>query len=48
MTPTKVNDLNNRGKSNDDDENDSIFSELRMSSVPSNHFSQNDARLPPP
>jgi hypothetical protein len=38
----------NERRINDDDENDSIFSELRMSSVPSNHFNQNDARLPPP
>ena len=35
-------------KQNHDDENDSLFSELRMSSVPSSQFSQNDAKLPPP
>jgi hypothetical protein len=39
----KTNELNNN-----DDENDSLFSELQMSSQPSNNFSQNDARLPPP
>jgi hypothetical protein len=45
----KTNELNNERKgNNDDDENDSLFSELRMSSVPSSNFSQNDARLPPP
>ncbi len=44
----KQNGLNNERRTNDDDENDSLFSELRMSSAPSSHFSQNDARLPPP
>jgi len=45
----KTNELNNeRRKNHDDDENDSLFSELRMSSIPSSNFSQNDARLPPP
>jgi hypothetical protein len=38
----------NERRTNDDDENDSLFSELRMSSIPSNHFNQHDARLPPP
>ena len=33
---------------NDDEENGSIFSELRMSSIPGSHFGGNDARLPPP
>jgi hypothetical protein len=46
--PTKTNEFNNERRTNDDDENDSLFSELRMSSVPGSHFSQNDARLPPP
>ncbi len=44
----KTNELNNERRTNDDDENDSLFSELRMSSIPSSQFSQNDARLPPP
>lgn len=35
-------------KRNHDDENDSLFSELRMSSIPNSQFSQNDAKLPPP
>jgi hypothetical protein len=48
MTAMKTNGLNNERGNNDDDENDSLFSELRMSSVPSSNFSQNDARLPPP
>lgn len=43
----KTNDFHHE-KRNHDDENDSLFSELRMSSVPSSQFSQNEARLPPP
>ncbi|CAF3752835.1 unnamed protein product [Rotaria sordida] len=49
MTSNKTNELNNERRNiNDDDENDSLFSELRMSLIPSSNFSQNDARLPPP
>ena len=45
----KTNELNHERKmNNNDDDNDSIFSELRMSSRANNHFNQNDARLPPP
>ncbi|CAF1014955.1 unnamed protein product [Rotaria sp. Silwood1] len=49
ITSNKTNELNNERRNiDDDDENDSLFSELRMSSIPSSNFSQNDARLPPP
>ncbi|CAF4082688.1 unnamed protein product [Rotaria sp. Silwood2] len=49
MALNKTNELNNERRNiDDDDENDSLFSELRMSSIPSSNFSQNDARLPPP
>ena len=44
----KQNGFNNERRMNDDDENSSLFSELRMSSLPSSQFSQSDARLPPP
>ncbi|UJR30254.1 hypothetical protein I4U23_017792 [Adineta vaga] len=42
MTSSKPNEINNY-----DDENESLFSELRLSSIPGSNFSQNDARLPP-
>ncbi|CAF0852586.1 unnamed protein product [Adineta steineri] len=45
MTPSKTNEYNNTN--DDDDESQSIFSELRMSSIPGSQFSNNDARLPP-
>ncbi|CAF1134151.1 unnamed protein product [Adineta ricciae] len=39
--------LKNNGINQYDDENESLFSELRLSSIPGSNFSQNDARLPP-
>lgn len=48
MTPNKTSDLNSDRRTNDDDENESLFSELRMSSTPSTHFSPHDPKLPPP
>lgn len=50
MTPTSTDDnrSNDGRRIIDDDENGSIFSELRMSSIPSSNYSQNDAKLPPP
>ncbi len=47
MAPSKTNGFHNERRNNDDDENDSLFSELRLSSIPSSNFSQHDARLPP-
>lgn len=47
MTGMKTNEFHHE-KRNYEDENDSIFSELRMSSIPGSQFSQNDAKLPPP
>ena len=50
MTPNS-NEEHHRGNGNqmrDDDESESIFSELRLSSIPSTNFSQQDAKLPPP
>ncbi|CAM4854050.1 unnamed protein product [Rotaria socialis] len=48
MPPSKKDEPNSERRNYDDDENDSLFSELRMSSVPNSNFSQSDARLPPP
>ncbi|CAM4758915.1 unnamed protein product [Rotaria magnacalcarata] len=48
MPPNKKDESNSERRNYDDDENDSLFSELRMSSIPNSNFSQSDARLPPP